>query len=345
MTAPKESNRQTMRALVWEGRGRAPILAERPIPADDFGSVRVSVSYVYLGAREVSLLGPRLEWVKVPWPLTLGYQGVGRVDGRVVFLNGLVACGQCSLCAQEAGHLCRHGRLLGMSMNGCAAEYVSVPPQALFPVPASVPEHLVPAMSEVGTALRALQRGGGTIGKRVAVIGGGNIGLTAALLARIGGASEVVVVDPDSNARAFAVRLLGKSGAVAPADLGQVMMDLVVEASGSEAGIALAIKSAGFGGAVVFLSVLGPTSLVFENLFDQAIARELSIFSSHGKTREDLATAARLLATQPLLQDVFSFNAVRGFDEAPEVIAGLLSGKCRGPVPIAIIMPATKRTF
>ena len=56
-----------------------------------------------------------------------------------------------------------------------------------------------------------------------------------------------------------------------------------------------------------------------------------------------LGLAATLLATQPLLQQAFSVNPVRGFDDAPAVIAALLSGECRGPIPIAVTAETRER--
>jgi len=316
------------------------------MPICDQNQLLVAVSYVYLGAREVSLLGPDLSWAKVSLPITLGYQAVGRLvradsrfswpAGQPVFLSGFVPCDGCEHCRRGATNLCMSRALHGINVDGYAAEFVCAARQAVFPVSNSIPEHLVPAMSEVGTALRALRRTGGAFGKRVAVVGGGDIGLTAGVLARIGGAAEVVVVDPDARARARAEEILGASSAVLPADLQTGEMDVVIEASGAEAGVVSAIRAAGDRGTVVLLSALGRTEICFASFYEEVVARELTILASRGKSRDELAVAAELLATKPLLQQIFELNPIRTLDEAPAILSALLKRELCGPVPIAV---------
>jgi NADPH:quinone reductase-like Zn-dependent oxidoreductase len=108
------------------------------------------------------------------------------------------------------------------------------------------------AVEEVGRDVRAL--GDGVRGRRVAVVGGGVVGLLTGLLARHHGADEVVVLDPTKHRRAAAEGLgltaLDPDGADVALDLksrwrrgaGDRGADLVFQCRGRTAALALALR-------------------------------------------------------------------------------------------------------
>jgi len=129
-----------------------------------------------------------------------------------------------------------------------------VPAEAARPLPADLPDRRAALAANMETAVNALWDGGPRIGDRVAVVGGGTVGcLVAALSARLP-AARVTLVDVDPG-RAAVAAALGVGFAAPDAAAGDC--DLVVHASGSAAGLATALRLAGFEATVLELSWYG----------------------------------------------------------------------------------------
>jgi threonine dehydrogenase-like Zn-dependent dehydrogenase len=129
-----------------------------------------------------------------------------------------------------------------------------VPETAAVPVPDNVPDTRAVLAANMETAVNALWDAAPRIGDRVSVIGAGVVGcLVAALAARLPGAEvELVDIDPGRAvlAAAFGCRFARPEDAAAGADL-------VIHASGSEAGLATALRVAGFEATVLEMSWYG----------------------------------------------------------------------------------------
>jgi threonine dehydrogenase-like Zn-dependent dehydrogenase len=111
------------------------------------------------------------------------------------------------------------------------------------PVPDAVPTHRAVLAANMETALNILWDAAPLAGERVMVIGAGVVGLlTAALLARVP-ATRVTLVDPDATRAPHAARFGCDftTPDAAPSD-----QELIVHASGSEAGLRLALARAAF---------------------------------------------------------------------------------------------------
>lgn len=170
-----------------------------------------------------------------PAPVKYGYCMVGRVlqgspefDGREVF--------------------CLHPH----------QDRFVVPASAVHALPAGVPAGRAVLAANLETALNGLWDAGILPGDRVSVIGAGSVGcLTARLAALIPGCEvELVDINPQRAATAAA---LGAKFALPDAARGEA--DVVVHASGTEAGIGLALRLAGFEATVVELSWYGDRSV------------------------------------------------------------------------------------
>ena len=129
-----------------------------------------------------------------------------------------------------------------------------VPEAAVVPVPDAVPDARAVLAANMETAVNALWDAAPRLGDRVAVIGAGVVGcLAASLAARLPGtAVELVDVDRD---RAPLAKALGCAFALPKAATAEA--DLVIHASGSAAGLATALRLAGFEATVLELSWYG----------------------------------------------------------------------------------------
>ena len=153
---------------------------------------------------------------RVP-PLILGHEAVGRVingenkDQRFV-LNPLITCGQCDFCLGGRSNLCHQRELIGMRRAGAFAEYINIPDRNLLPIPQDM-EPVVASLTEpVATSLHAIYLAERILYRpvsecRVLVIGGGSIGVFAALILQHKGCNEIFLGDTNALRRETAAKL------------------------------------------------------------------------------------------------------------------------------------------
>jgi NADPH:quinone reductase-like Zn-dependent oxidoreductase len=128
------------------------------------------------------------------------------------------------------------------------------PAEAVHPVPDAVPDTRAVLAANMETAVNALWDAAPRLGDRIAVVGAGVVGaLAAALAARLPG-TRVELVDIDAGRAALAAAL-GCAFASPEEAAGEA--DLVIHASGSAAGLATALRLAGFEATVLELSWYG----------------------------------------------------------------------------------------
>jgi 2-desacetyl-2-hydroxyethyl bacteriochlorophyllide A dehydrogenase len=123
--------------------------------------------------------------------------------GQRVTGNPLITCGRCDYCLQGRDNLCSDRTMVGMTRPGAFAERMSIPARCLVALPDDLPavagaltEPAATALHAINLTMRALVRPLPEC--RVLVLGGGAIGMLAALLLRHYGvaALEVAEVNP-----------------------------------------------------------------------------------------------------------------------------------------------------
>ncbi len=133
-----------------------------------------------------------------------------------------------------------------------------VPAVAVTPLPDRLPPERAVLAANMETALNAVWDGRAAPGDRIVVIGAGVVGLLAAwLCARLPGA-DVRVFDVDAR-RAEPTRALGLT--FTTSDPSGADADLVIHASGQEAGLRSALAAAGMEATVLELSWYGDRSV------------------------------------------------------------------------------------
>jgi threonine dehydrogenase-like Zn-dependent dehydrogenase len=131
----------------------------------------------------------------------------------------------------------------------------TVPDASLLPVPPAIPPERAVLAPQLETALNAIWDAAPGPGDRIAVIGAGVIGCLVAYLAAGLPATEVTLIDRDPARRAVAAAL-GLRFALPEEDLPEAC-DLLFHASGSPAGLDLALSLAGFEAEIIELSWYG----------------------------------------------------------------------------------------
>ena len=141
------------------------------------------------------------------FPTVCGHEFAGTVEacgegvdeykpGDRVVVFPLLWCGKCASCELGNYVQCSDYDYYGSRRDGGFAEYVSVPPKNLVPVPEGVSMEAASMTEPAAVALHAVKRAGGTlVGETVVIFGAGPIGLMAAQWARMMGAARVVIFD------------------------------------------------------------------------------------------------------------------------------------------------------
>lgn len=300
--------------VVAPGRGEIRAEPLGPASADDL-LVRAICSGVSRGTEALVFQGrvPPSEYQRMrapfqagefPAPVKYGYASVGQVErgprefqGRYVFV-----------------------------LHPHQTRYV-VPGHAAHLLPDGVPPPRAVLAANLETAINGLWDARPHIGDRVVVVGAGAVGCLVAWLAgRMPGCEvELVDVNPD---RASVARALGV-GFATPASVSDGA-DVVIHASGSPAGLDLALRVAGFEATIVEMSWYG-TEVVPLPLGEAFHARRLRLVSSQvgsvapaqrarWDARRRMRLALALLADQAL--DVL-ITGESDFDALPATMAKL----------------------
>jgi threonine 3-dehydrogenase len=233
---------------------------------------------------------------------------------QVVASESHIICGRCYQCRIDDTHVCAKDLIMGISIDGCFAEYVKLPARVLWPTDLTKIRPEVAAIQEpFGNAVHACSKVD-LAGKRVAIFGCGPIGMFCILIARAVGATQIIGIEPRAERQEMA-RQLGADHVFSP-HVGQVMSrsyehdpelrrqildatdgvgaDVSLEMSGFPTSVNNAIKSTRRGGDVVLFGIKsGPLTI---ESFDHLIVNGISLRSVVGRhIFETWQTTQRLL--------------------------------------------------
>jgi len=246
-------------------------LWEKPIPVPGDGEVLIKVHLAGICGTDIHIK----EWEdwaaqRMSPPIIIGHEFCGEIVevgngvrkervGQLVSAETHVVCHHCSLCLDGKENLCLNTKGLGVHINGCFAEYVTIPSENAYVCNPAVSEKSNAILEPLGVAVHAATKVG-IAGKTVTIIGCGPIGLMATTVAKKLGAKKVICVEPNSY-RAEAAYKMGAELVLDPTQCNIVEEmrsvcdslgpDVVLEFSGNVAGIQAATKYIRAGGAIV----------------------------------------------------------------------------------------------
>jgi (R,R)-butanediol dehydrogenase/meso-butanediol dehydrogenase/diacetyl reductase len=268
----------------------------------------------------------------------------GLHEGDRAVMGVPVACGQCAECRAGLAHRCAGIMALGYGIHpltpphGGYAPRIAVPSEGLVSVPSELSIEEAAQVEPATVALHAVRRRGPRLGERVLVLGAGPIGLYALQLARIAGAGEVYVLEPQASRRAIA-ESLGATRVFAPGDeatevirerCGGLGVDLVYECSGAPAAIDSAFALLRPGGALMLIGVsehgvhLDPLACITKEIvIDNSSAHQHHEFGITMDLIRDgrLRTGPIHSRTLPLDRIVEGFDSLLEGEEAKILIA------------------------
>jgi len=202
-----------------------------PTPDLEPGAILLKTVMSEVCGTDVHLHEGRLSGV--PYPIIPGHINVGeiaalggevsdvagqplRVGQAVTFLDVHETCGRCWYCTvAHASTRCPSRRVYGITYSadegllGGWAEMIYLKPGVLvLPLPDAVtPDRFIGAGCGLPTAVHAIERADIQLGDAVVVQGSGPVGLSAAILAQLKGATQVIVIGGPESRLAEAARI------------------------------------------------------------------------------------------------------------------------------------------
>lgn len=271
------------------------VLVEKEIPLLKEHDVLVRVAAATICGTDFHILEGKFP---AEPPVVIGHEFAGYVEdvgsavesvrpGELVTIEPHLFCGLCKYCRVGKEHLCLKKKGFGVRLDGGFAEYCVIPEKTVYKVPEGISPSVAALTENVGCCIHGIERAGIELGDHVVVLGGGFVGILLAELARMNGAAQVYVIEPNeyrlrvaadrgfptiNPLRENPLEIIGN----ATSGLGA---DIVIEAAGRIETAKQTLQLAGRGGTVLFFGVV-PPEFSMDISPNDIFSRELTLLGS-----------------------------------------------------------------
>lgn len=191
-------------------------LAEIATPEAAAGELVLRVRAATVCGTDLRILSGR-KTKGVRFPSVIGHEFAGEVvqvgsgvtgfeTGDRVCMDPVIPCRACAYCKSGRENVCQHRQAMGYEFDGAFAEYIRIPAIALaagnvFKMPAQMSFEAAALAEPLACCINGQRNAGVRLGDTVVVLGAGPIGLMHAALARLAGAAQVIVSEPNAARR------------------------------------------------------------------------------------------------------------------------------------------------
>ena len=269
--------------------------------------------------------------------LVLGHEFAGTVVesqadsiavGDRVSGNPSITCGVCDNCLQGRSNLCSDRTMVGMTRPGAFAEYMSIPAASLIKLPGDIATDAAALTEPAATALHAINLAQRCLYRplqegRILILGGGAIGMLAALLLKSYGANQLAVVELNAK-RGESIRVHVGCDVLdtSKAPLAESAYDLVLDCVGAAATRKAAFSAVKSGGAIVHIGLQDWAS---EIDMRKLTLGEITLTGAFIYTLADMRATVKLLR-QGAFGDL-AWVERRSLDDGPAAFADLHHGR------------------
>ena len=224
--------------------------------------------------------------------------------GQRVTGNPLITCGRCDYCLQGRDNLCSDRTMVGMTRPGAFAQRMSIPGRCLIALPETLSSVAAALTEPAATALHAINLSMKCLVRplpecRVLVLGGGAIGMLAALLLRHCGVHDLHVAETNPLRRASITHHARcasfdpRDGAVPDSAVPEGSFPYVIDAVGSAATRTAALAAVAPGGVVMHIGLQDWAS---EIDMRKLTLSEITLLGTYTYSQADLRATVALLA-------------------------------------------------
>lgn len=291
-----------MRALIKETDAPGLTMTTVPIPQVGMRDVLIKVDKVGICGTDLHIYDWD-EWAKsrVKLGTTIGHEFMGRVVktgaavrnvsvGDRVTAEGHIGCGFCYCCRTGQGHICDKVDIIGVDINGCFADYVRMPEENVWRLHPNISDEVGAIHDPLGNAMHTVMVDN-VSGRTVLIVGAGTIGMLIASIARAAGALQIASLDVNPKklelARHMGADIVGDprqpgiEEELRANTRGGRGYDVMLEASGNEAGIRTGFRLLRSGGWAALLGI--PKRDVSFNLAEDVIFKGITIHGVNGR--------------------------------------------------------------
>jgi L-iditol 2-dehydrogenase len=259
-------------------------------------------------------------WMKIP--VVLGHESSGIVvdagenalfkPGDRVMTESNKSCGVCPNCRVGKSHVCLNSFMRGLAVDGVMSEYIVIEDRFVHHVPESLSFNEAAAAQACTVSAHAvLDRSSIKPGDSVIVTGPGIVGLSCAQLARLKGATNVILTGTDSD-EAVRLSLAKELGFdvinVQKKDLSEELynvtklnnVDVVIECSGSPHAIRGSMNLIKKGGELLQVGLLPKMEFDFPN----AIRKEINVVLSYTSAWHNYEQILKLMDQRKVIIDI-----------------------------------------
>ena len=299
------------------------------------GEAQLQISHCGICGTDLHIFHGAMD-ARVKMPLVMGHEmsatvsklgdGVEGFDlGDRVVVMPLAPCADCPACEAGHSHICHNLDFLGIDTPGAFQSFWTVPAYTLHRIPANLSLKHAALIEPLAVACHDVRLAELRAGDRVAVLGGGPIGMLVALVARHAGA-EVIV----SEINPYRVELARSIGleAVNPSETDLVELvsrwtkgkgaDIVFEVSGSQAGADIMTELLRTRGLAVIVAIFAqkPKIDLFRFFWRELRLKGVRVYESQDFADAIALAAAGALPLDELITDIRPLSALRsGFED------------------------------
>jgi nicotinate-nucleotide--dimethylbenzimidazole phosphoribosyltransferase len=291
------------------------------------GRIRLKVSYCGVCRTDAKMW--REGHRDLVLPRVPGHEILARDEyGRPFTVWPGTACGGCRYCRCGRENLCNGMQIMGFHFDGGFSHDLLAPTDGLIAVPTHMPLHLACFAEPVGCLLNALEKLRLQPRERLLILGGGTLGLIAALVAKGVGAQPLVIEKNAARIERAQPFLRAINTGCTPVDRQEgESFDTAITACPDPMALAHATACLAKGGRLAFFSGLprGRQMIIDTDLLNRIHYRELSVFGAYGLTRRHMAEALDIIARQPASFEML-VEAIVPPDALPDTLPKVLAG-------------------
>ena len=306
-------------------------IIEKPLKEDE---VLIKVAVCGVCGTDVHIYHGSKGSAEVSPPVILGHEFAGTVVrvgnavkslslGDHISVDPNIFCGYCHFCRMGKKQLCSNLIAIGVNRDGGFAEYCYVPDRQCHKLNEELPLKTGAMVEPLACCIHGFDRLNMRQGDTVCVIGGGSIGLMMIQLAKISGASLIILSEPVEYRRQIGLSL-GADYAIDPLNenlydrIKEITMtdgvDIIIECVGNTLATEQSFEIAKKGASILLFSVPkwgSMYSLHMDDIFQKELTILGSIINPDTHARAVEMINRKKIIVEPLITHKFSIGQLK----------------------------------
>ena len=205
--------------------------------------------------------------------------------GDRIAADSHVHCGSCFQCINNKKHNCDSVKVLGVHTVGAFSEYANIPANIAFKIPDKISFEEGAMLEPFGVSVKSFYLAQPLLTNRIAIFGGGPIGLMIAKLGLVSGLKHVHVFEPSEYRRKLAEKI-GIQDCIDPLSIKNFSyfeknFDIVFEVSGTSEGLQTALNFTKKNGKVIIVGIYPDKVLI--DVKNQIMSKEITVVGTFGR--------------------------------------------------------------